>query len=204
MLAGILRLRLASLYERVDRHHTSSMRSSSFMTRPVAMTVMSVSSVAPSSARHATLLPRPNDWTSVNRPNVMIKVLADERHSGHRGANWRRHQRRLADVLDGALRGSRPLSRPAALRRSAKVASVASFFVSRVDTMVDRELERLTPEAKSLLGKIAIANSSRISTFREIFMARALSPCGNGRAGATAAVGEHRHQKPKLFRCTVC
>ena len=53
----------------------------------------------------------------------------------------------------------------------AKVASVASFFVSRVDTMVDRELERLgTPEAKSLLGKIAIANSKVVyQRFREIF-----------------------------------
>lgn len=37
------------------------------------------------------------------------------------------------------------------------IASVASFFVSRVDTAVDRELERL--DQKSLLGKIAVANS---------------------------------------------
>ena len=53
----------------------------------------------------------------------------------------------------------------------AKVASVASFFVSRVDTMVDRELEKLgTPEAKSCLGKIAIANSKVVyQRFREIF-----------------------------------
>ncbi|HET7393438.1 MAG TPA: bifunctional transaldolase/phosoglucose isomerase, partial [Candidatus Binatia bacterium] len=53
----------------------------------------------------------------------------------------------------------------------AKVASVASFFVSRVDTMVDRELEKIgTPEAKSCLGKIAIANSKVVyQRFREIF-----------------------------------
>jgi transaldolase/glucose-6-phosphate isomerase len=53
----------------------------------------------------------------------------------------------------------------------AKVASVASFFVSRVDTMVDRELEKLgTPEARSCLGKIAIANSKVVyQRFREIF-----------------------------------
>ena len=38
-----------------------------------------------------------------------------------------------------------------------QVASVASFFVSRVDTAVDRELERLG--AAELMGKIAIANA---------------------------------------------
>src|SRR5919109_5209613 len=53
----------------------------------------------------------------------------------------------------------------------AEVASVASFFVSRVDTMVDRLLESLgTQQAKSLLGKIAIANSKMVyNRFREIF-----------------------------------
>jgi transaldolase len=40
------------------------------------------------------------------------------------------------------------------------IASVASFFVSRVDTEVDKRLDKLgTPEAKSLRGKAAIANA---------------------------------------------
>ncbi len=52
-----------------------------------------------------------------------------------------------------------------------KVASVASFFVSRVDTMVDKALQSLgTPGAESLLGKIAIANSKVVyRRFEEIF-----------------------------------
>jgi transaldolase / glucose-6-phosphate isomerase len=52
-----------------------------------------------------------------------------------------------------------------------KVASVASFFVSRVDTMVDKALEGLgAPAAGSLLGKIAIANSKVVyRRFEEIF-----------------------------------
>src|SRR2546428_13989376 len=44
----------------------------------------------------------------------------------------------------------------------AKVASVASFFVSRVDTMVDCALETLAtaqPQGQTQLGKIAIADS---------------------------------------------
>jgi len=52
-----------------------------------------------------------------------------------------------------------------------KVASVASFFVSRVDTLVDKELAKLaTPEASALCGKIAIANSKVVyRRFMEIF-----------------------------------
>src|SRR5688572_12799531 len=52
-----------------------------------------------------------------------------------------------------------------------KVASVASFFVSRVDTVADKALEAIgTHEAKALLGKIAIANSKVVyRRFLEIF-----------------------------------
>ena len=52
-----------------------------------------------------------------------------------------------------------------------RVASVASFFVSRVDTAVDKELDKIgTPEALALRGTIAIANSKLVyQHFREIF-----------------------------------
>jgi len=41
-----------------------------------------------------------------------------------------------------------------------RMASVASFFVSRVDTEVDKRLDKIgTPEAQSLHGKAAIANA---------------------------------------------
>ena len=52
-----------------------------------------------------------------------------------------------------------------------KVASVASFFVSRVDTMVDKTLEKLGgDDAKALMGKIAVANSKVVyRRFQEIF-----------------------------------
>jgi transaldolase/glucose-6-phosphate isomerase len=52
-----------------------------------------------------------------------------------------------------------------------KVASVASFFVSRVDRVVDKALEEVgTPEALSLKGRIAIANSKMsYKRFTEIF-----------------------------------
>jgi transaldolase len=45
-------------------------------------------------------------------------------------------------------------------RDLARIASVASFFVSRVDTEVDARLEKLgSPEADELLGRAAIANA---------------------------------------------
>lgn len=52
-----------------------------------------------------------------------------------------------------------------------RVASVASFFVSRLDTVVDRELEDLgTSAAQALMGKAAIANSKMAyARFQEIF-----------------------------------
>ncbi len=61
------------------------------------------------------------------------------------------------------------------LKRNAnpqQVSSVASFFVSRVDTEVDCALEAIgTPEALSLRGKIAIANAKVVyGRFREIFL----------------------------------
>jgi transaldolase len=52
-----------------------------------------------------------------------------------------------------------------------KVASVASFFVRRVDTEVDKALDAIgSAEATGLRGKIAIANAKAMySRFREIF-----------------------------------
>ncbi len=79
----------------------------------------------------------------------------------------RGHQRqRHADLLAGALRrGHRRLhGRPGAGRRRPSLiknlASVASFFVSRVDTEVDARLDKIgTPEALALRGQAAVANA---------------------------------------------
>ena len=44
-----------------------------------------------------------------------------------------------------------------------KVSSVASFFISRVDTAFDQQLAAIdSPTASSLLGKTAIANSKLV------------------------------------------
>jgi transaldolase len=115
-------------------------------------------------------------WKAVNRPNLMVKIPSTPQGVQAvealiaEGININitlmfslAHYEAVAQAY---LRG---------LKRNAKphqVSSVASFFVSRVDTEVDRALETIgTPEALSLRGKIAIANARVVyRRFREIFL----------------------------------
>jgi transaldolase len=66
-----------------------------------------------------------------------------------------------------------------------KIGSVASFFVSRVDSEVDKRLEKIgSDEAKSLMGKAAIANAQlAYEAYEEVF--------GTDRWKALAAAGAH-------------
>ncbi len=112
---------------------------------------------------------------AVNRPNVMIKVPAtpqgipaiEELIAAGVNVNVTLmfSMRHYEAVAGAYIRGLERCAEPA------KPASVASFFVSRVDTMVDRALEILgTPDAQALRGKIAVANSKLVyRRFREIF-----------------------------------
>ena len=52
-----------------------------------------------------------------------------------------------------------------------KLASVASFFVSRVDTEIDKRLKKIgTPQAAALLGKAAVANARlAYEAYEEVF-----------------------------------
>lgn len=72
------------------------------------------------------------------------------------------------------------------------VASVASFFVSRVDTLVDKQLEKLKAEGRKvdhLLGRAAVANAKlAYARFLEVFDRK-------GPFGALAAKGA-RVQRP--------
>jgi transaldolase len=80
-------------------------------------------------------------------------------------------------VADAYIRGVEKCREPA------RVASVASFFVSRVDAHVDAILEQIgTAKALALRGKIAIANAKMVyRRFTEIFHGkpfRRLKECG--------------------------
>lgn len=114
-------------------------------------------------------------WARVDRPNLMIKVPAtdegmpaiEELIAGgiNVNATLMFSMRHYENVAGAYIKGLERCDRPG------PVASVASFFVSRVDTAVDRELEVLgTPEAVALRGKAAVANSRLVyERFLEIF-----------------------------------
>ncbi len=114
-------------------------------------------------------------WGSIDRPNLMIKVPAtregvsafEELTAAGININVTlmfslAHYDAVADAYIAGLERCPDPTR---------VASVASFFVSRVDTAVDRELEAIgTPEALALRGKAAISNAKlAYRRFREIF-----------------------------------
>jgi transaldolase len=105
-------------------------------------------------------------WWAVDRPNLLIKIPATiegipaitQAISEGISVNvtlifsLERH----GMVIDAYMAGLEP----AAGHDISKIRSVASFFVSRVDTEVDGRLDKLgTPEAKKLRGKAAIANA---------------------------------------------
>ncbi|HEX5725500.1 MAG TPA: transaldolase [Longimicrobiaceae bacterium] len=126
-------------------------------------------------------------WGAVNRPNLMIKVPGTEagipavEQLLSEGLNVNitllfsraGHER----VMEAYLRGLE--RRAEAGEPLAHIASVASFFVSRVDTAVDARLEALAEAAGSeaerarilaLRGRAAVANARlAYQRFREVF-----------------------------------
>jgi transaldolase len=119
-------------------------------------------------------------WHAVDRPNLMIKVPATpegipaiEALIGE-GININVtlifSQAHYDVVARAYLRGLARLAadNPA---RLAEVDSVASVFVSRVDTLVDERLGKIgTPQALALRGNVAIANCKMIyQRYRDLF-----------------------------------
>ena len=113
-------------------------------------------------------------WGRLARPNVMIKVPATEAGIGAieeltaRGVNVNVtllfSVERYEQVIDAYLAGLQRRLSPG--QPVAAIASVASFFVSRVDTKADA---LLAPDS-ALRGRVAIANAQRAyARYRERF-----------------------------------
>ncbi|PKN83786.1 MAG: transaldolase, partial [Chloroflexi bacterium HGW-Chloroflexi-7] len=107
-------------------------------------------------------------WQKVNRPNLMIKIpatlegLPAIRESISEGININVtlifSLDRYQAVINAFLSGLEDRAKKGLSIES--IASVASFFVSRVDTKVDDLLAKKYPvEGAALLGKAAIANA---------------------------------------------
>jgi transaldolase / glucose-6-phosphate isomerase len=133
--------------------------------------------VSPNLARdtNGTIKEAQRLWKAVNRPNLLIKVPAtpegipaiEELLASGINVNITLmfSMAHYEAVAQAYIRGLRRAANPA------RIGSVASFFVSRVDTITDSALQKIgTPDALALQGKIAIANSRAVyQRFREIF-----------------------------------
>jgi len=122
----------------------------------------------------ATIAEAEKLWHAVDRPNLMIKIPGTPAGAPAisatiaKGINvnvtllfaldaYVRVAEAYATGLEERVRQGQPIDR---------IASVASFFVSRIDAMIDKEIDRRVadndPEAetlRSLRGKVAIANA---------------------------------------------
>jgi len=107
---------------------------------------------------------------------------------------------RYAQVMDAHLTGLEQAHR--AGHDLSAIHSVASFFVSRVDTDIDARLDAIgTPEAVTLKGKAAVANARLAYQAYEQVIAsdrwQALAAAG---ARGQRPLGLHRRQGPRLPR----
>ena len=118
-------------------------------------------------------------WERVDRPNVMIKIpatpesllaVSDVTAEGicvnvTLIFSVSRYREVVAAYLDGLARAAEQGV------DISKIHSVASFFVSRLDTEVDRRLEEIgTPAALALRGKAGVANAQlAYQAFKELF-----------------------------------
>jgi transaldolase/glucose-6-phosphate isomerase len=126
-------------------------------------------------------------WKTVNRPNVMIKIPATPegipaiRQTLEEGLNInitllfaQSAYEQVAEAFLSALE-----ARAAKGQDISHIASVASFFVSRIDTLVDSKIDeklKTAPKAaqktllEGILGKIAIANAKlTYKKYQELF-----------------------------------
>lgn len=149
----------------------------------------------------ATMVEAKRIWATVERPNVMVKIpgtkegLPAIRACLSAGLNINvtlmfsmAHYETVVEAFLDALedRRARHLPLPG-------VASVASFFVSRLDTLADKVIdERLAGESSddaraglaSLKGRLAVANCRLVyARFAEIFAAERWRPLGDDGAG---------------------
>ncbi|AUS80341.1 transaldolase [Actinoalloteichus sp. AHMU CJ021] len=118
-------------------------------------------------------------WKTVDRPNLFVKIPAtleglpaitralSEGISVNVTLIF--SVERYRDVMEAFLTGLEQAKR--AGHELATIESVASFFVSRVDSEVDKRLEALgTGEASALRGKAAVANARlAYAAFEEVF-----------------------------------
>src|SRR5829696_3804952 len=124
-------------------------------------------------------------WEAVDRPNLMIKIPGTD--EGVPAIEQQIYEGRNINVTllfgvqaytriaEAFIRG---LERRHAEGKDLDIHSVASFFVSRVDTEVDKRLENMDPPApEDLQGKAGLANArNAYRRFKELFHGERFAP----------------------------
>ncbi len=159
----------------------------------------------------ATIAQAKELWAKVDRPNVLIKIPATKAGlpaiTEVIGAGISVNVtlifslERYAAVIDAYLAGIEQAQ--AAGHDLSQIHSVASFFVSRVDTEVDKRLAAIgTDDAAELKGLAGIANARlAYELFEQEFATdRAQGPAGCRRQRAASAVGLDRREGPRAAR----
>ena len=154
-------------------------------------------------------------WMKVNRPNVMIKVPATRaglpaiRQLTAEGINVNITLLfglpRYREVAYEYIAGLEDLAASGGSLRS--VASVASFFLSRIDVLIDSLLEKLQSQegpfreiAASIHGQVGIASAkTAYQIYKEIFNSARFKKIGPSRRScSTFTLGKHRYKKSAI------
>ena len=156
-------------------------------------------------------------WAAVDRPNLMVKVPATPagipaiRQLIGRGLNINItllfSVNVYEQVVEAYISGLEDLKQAGG--DISKIGSVASFFVSRIDTAVDKQLDKLDDKASrgpSCAARLAIANAKlAYRSIQGAVLRPALGASGSsGREDATPALGFDQHEKSGLQRHDVC
>jgi transaldolase len=162
-------------------------------------------------------------YNAIQRPNLMIKIpgtpegLPAVEAAISEGINV--NVTLLFSVqsyIDTAWAYIRGLEARAAKGQDVRnLASVASFFLSRIDSKVDDRLDALAAEADDCRSHRPTASSERQGGDRQRqaglpgiqadYCGRSLAgPSGKRSPGAASTVGQHQYQKSRLQRCDVC
>jgi transaldolase len=119
-------------------------------------------------------------WKIVDRPNVLIKIPATKEGLSAITSTLAEgisvnvtlifSVERHREVMDAYLEGLEKAKQ--AGHDLSKIHSVASFFVSRVDTEIDKRLEKIgSDDAKALAGKAGVANARlAYAAYQEVFV----------------------------------
>jgi transaldolase/glucose-6-phosphate isomerase len=154
-------------------------------------------------------------WAAVKRPNLMVKVPATPagipaiRELIGRGLNVNITLLFAVSVyeqiVEAYIYGLEDLARAGG--DIAKIGSVASIFVSRIDSAVDKRFDKLDDKrlADRFRGRVAIANAKLACSPQGAIFRAAVGASGRGgREDATPALGFHQHQKSGLQGHDVC